>query len=482
MGVMPPRAFKRYLLRSTFTAVVIATFTLGGMALGLQAGSGDVQRTSFGTLETSVRPNLDGHVTVYVPLVDWRVHLLEHDAPVTVRIELRGIDRKRAGEGISSAAAASRSMDDVRRDTEQVIERAVQRAVVAASVGGLAGAVLAGAVLAGLLLRRRWLLVAPLFGAAVVAAVVVPSARELQRLDDQHVEVVAAGGHARELPVILRFAEQLLDVGDEYERHYATALRSVANLATFSPDAGHEVDTTALLVSDLHDNVFVLDALDRFAADTTVFATGDFVQVGARIEERTAGQVARLGGRLVAVSGNHDTPQYMSLLAEEGATVLDADEPMVTVDGLLVAGYPDPLEREPGSAGEHRLRVYGAEYARQQQDFIEWWQELDERPDVVLVHQHGLAHALVQHLAHNGDGEPLLLLAGHDHHAHVHADGPHVIVDGGTIGAGGIVAVGEQEASFAQLHLRDGRLVAVDLVAIEPLTGRASTERVEIPR
>lgn len=477
------RRMLRLGLTSLLVAAVVVGATIGGMVVGLNAFGDQRHETEFGSLDSRVRADLDGHVTVYVPLVDWRVRLLEHRAPASIELEVRGIDRERAGRGISSADAATRSLSAVQADSERVIRDTVQRAVIAAGAGGLVGALIAGMLLTATRLRRRWLLVAPLIGTAVMALVLVPTVRSLARLSDQHVQVTAAGGHADELPVVLRFAEQLLDVGPEYSRHYETALRSVVNIAGFARDAGDEVDapdTRVLVFSDLHDNVFVLDAFDEYAGDATVIGVGDFVQVGARIEERTAPRVAALGGRMVAVSGNHDTPEYMRSLAQGGATVLDLEQPTIEVDGLRLAGWPDPLERSDDSRGEHRLRVYGREYEQQRDAFIEWWEALEERPDVVLVHQHGFAHRLVQHLEDQGDREPLVILTGHDHQMHVHAEGPHVIVDAGTLGAGGLAAVGEQDATFAQLELTDGTLTGVLLVSIEPLTGTARSERISI--
>lgn len=470
------------MLLAVVVAAVVAVCTIGGMAVGLLAGTADFHQTTLGGIETRSYPSLDGHVSVYVPLVDWRVRLLDHRAPVHVELELRGIDRAQAGEGISSSNAISQSLGDLRRDSEQVVEQAVRRAALASAVGGLAGAIVAGALITSTRLRRRWLLLAPLLGVALIAGVLVPSVRALESVTAQDVQVTATGYNAQELPTVLRFASQLLDVGDEYERHYETALQSISNLASFAGASEQEPDERAFVISDFHDNVFVLDALDAFTGDSTVFAVGDFIQVGARVEQRTAPQVAQLGGRVVAVSGNHDTPQYMQALADAGADVLDADEPTTTFGDLLVAGYPDPLERKPASDGEHRLRVYGAEYQQQIDDVLAWWDEQPARPDVVLVHQHGFAHAIVKHLQEIGDTKPLLVLTGHDHKAHVHAKGPHVIVDAGTLGAGGLAAIGEQPASFASLDLVDGTVVAVHLIAVEPLTGRATSERVEIPK
>ena len=76
---------------------------------------------------------------------------------------------------------------------------------------------------------------------------------------------------------------------------------------------------------------------------------------------------------------------------------------------------------------------------------------------------------------------PLLILTGHDHVQHIEQRGPHVLVDGGTVGAGGPFGIGQQDAGFAQLHFAaDGSLRAVDLVEIEPVSGAGSARRVPI--
>ncbi len=476
----PRRLLRRTLLAATLLAVIV-TCTVAGMAAGLLVGANQRQSTSFGTVDTHVRPALDGHVSVYVPLVDWRVRLLDHRAPVRVELELRGIDRERAGEGISSAAAANQSLREIRADSEDLITTAIRRATIAAIIGGLAGALVGGALITSTHLRRKWLLLSPAIGAVVVAGAAAASIGELRGLDAGQLHPTAAGGNADELPVVLRFAQQLRTVGDEYEDHYATALRSIGNVSDFTGGSkAVEPDRFAYLFSDFHDNVFVLDALAEFVEGSPVFAVGDFVQVGARVTQRHAPKIATLGSAVVAVSGNHDTPEYMAALAESGATVLDGEEPTTTVDGMLVAGYPDPLERAPDSEGEHKLRSYGAEYDAQRDAFIEWFDDLPERPDVVLVHQHGFAHRLLAVLQERGDTEPLLVLTGHDHKPHVHGNDGQVIIDGGTLGAGGLAAVGEQEASFARIEFVGDEPVAVRLFIVDPLTGRAESELVQL--
>ncbi|MCW2972044.1 MAG: metallophosphoesterase, partial [Thermoleophilia bacterium] len=262
-------------------------------------------------------------------------------------------------------------------------------------------------------------------------------------------------------------------------------LDSVGNLVAFADDDGATFGPgsptkqhSMYLVSDIHDNVFVLDAFDRFAGDDIVFADGDFGQVGARVEERTAPKIARLGGKVIAVSGNHDSYTFMESLADAGATVLE--DASVNVDGLRVAGYVDPLQTRPGDTGTHVLRVYGDEYEQQVDDFITWFDDLDEWPDAVLVHQHGFGHRLARALKARGETRALIILVGHDHEAHVEQVGASTIVDGGTLGAGGPFAIGSQTASFAKLNLRGTKLVSVDLVSIDPLSGDADAKRTVI--
>jgi predicted phosphodiesterase len=474
------------MIRTLVATLAVATCAFGGMAAGLYIGGDTDQETSFARLHTSVTPTLDGNVSIFVPLVDWRVGLLRHAAPADVSIELRGVDRTRVGAGLSSSDAANASLETIRVESTRVVERAIRRGVLAAGIGGLAGSVIGGLLVTTMFLRRRWFLGALVVGATITVVVVGGSARTLASLDERDFQPSAASGNAEELPYVLRFAQQLLYVGDDYERHYATALASVENLVEFSGSgSGATIDRSVFVVSDIHDNVFVLDALDELAGDDTVFALGDFVQVGAAIEERTAPRIAELGGSVVAISGNHDSTDYMEQLAKAGATVLaedrddDADD-VTDIDGLRVAAWPDPLERQPGAGGAHVLRVYDEAYEEQVADFIEWFDALEEWPDVVLVHQHGFAHRLANHHARSGDPRRLQLFTGHDHRAHVEQEDNWLIVDGGTLGAGGFAAIGEQDASFARVHFSGAQVSAVDIVSVEPLTGRASAERTRI--
>src|SRR5690606_32280384 len=78
------RRLTRLGVLSILIAALVAAGTLGGMMVGLNAFSETRHTTAFGSLDSRVVPDLDGHVSVYVPLVDWRVHLLEYNAPARI--------------------------------------------------------------------------------------------------------------------------------------------------------------------------------------------------------------------------------------------------------------------------------------------------------------------------------------------------------------------------------------------------------------
>jgi hypothetical protein len=166
-------------------------------------------------------------------------------------------------------------------------------------------------------------------------------------------------------------------------------------------------------------------------------------------------------------------------LEPDGST--DGD-PVVTVDGLEVAGFEDPLESASGTFEGRLLELKENGFMDARREFLEWFETLPERPDVVLVHRHALAHALLDVLASQG-GPPVLILTGHDHDQHVDTGGAHVLVDGGSVGAGGAFGVGEDLSGFALVHLdADEQARAVDLVEVEPASGAASAHRVVIPK
>jgi predicted phosphodiesterase len=341
--------------------------------------------------------------------------------------------------------------------------------------------------------RRRWLLIGTTSGLATSLVVVALAGLALSRFDYDAFQEPTFYAHGAELPKLLSFSEQLLTTGEEYTDSYDQAVSGLTNLIAFASDGGRPpaIARTAIVASDLHSNGYVLPSFADYTAGDTVFLVGDFTQLGTRYEDGVVAELGRVGGTVVAVSGNHDSRPFMRALARAGVIVvtqagrLDADgvtdgRPVVELDGLALAGYDDPLESHGGSFADRSLELK-ERLPDAQGQFLEWFAGLPERPDVILVHQHALAHALLDALAAAEGGEPVLILTGHDHRQHIDQAGAHVLVDGGTLGAGGPFGIGEQAAGFAELHWsRDGRLQVVDLIEVEPLSGAASARRIVV--
>jgi hypothetical protein len=203
--------------------------------------------------------------------------------------------------------------------------------------------------------------------------------------------------------------------------------------------------------------------------------------------------VSKVGGRMVAVSGNHDSRALMRALARRGVLVLTergrlegsgriTGPPVRRVGGLLVAGASDPFEAQTSQPGRplsfdalpdgDALRE--AAVAR----LTAWVQGLDPAPDVVLIHESSLATAVAQRLGSRT--RPLLLLAGHVHRQRIVRYGASVVVDAGTAGAGGIFGLGREAIGIARLHFDGTTADTVDMVSVEPLGGGATARRVPL--
>jgi predicted phosphodiesterase len=464
---------------------------LAGAAIALAAKGPSEGSTALGTARVDLEPAAGpGVVDAYVPIVDWGIRSRSFAAPVRLDLEVRALDRASVIGALRSGADAEREVRQVADDVRAIVRREVRSALAWGLVGGAVGGLFGGALLA-VFGRRRWLALGTAAGLGASAIVAASAALVLGGLDENAFREPVFYARGGELPELLAFSEQITETTERYTDSYEQALAGLDTLIAIgqAPPQPQLTVHSALVASDLHSNSLVLPALADYAAGKTVFAVGDFAQLGTEAEWWIVEPVAQLGARVVAVSGNHDSEPLMRRLAGEGVTVLTRSgqllpdgtrdgRPVVEIDGLLVAGYDDPLTGD-GDLGSHLLELRGGPMREEEQAFVAWFDSLPERPDVVLVHQHALAHALLDSLA--PDDPRVLILTGHDHVQHLDQRGNHVLVDGGTVGAGGPFAIGQQPAGFAQLDFADnGVLAAVDLVEIEPLSGAGSAHRVPI--
>ncbi|MEA2288235.1 MAG: hypothetical protein QOD55_232, partial [Solirubrobacteraceae bacterium] len=498
----PPHDRRRSRVRQAAVAlgaaVLVLALALGGVTLGLRIASPGEYDTELGRISVRVTPATHGQVEAYVPLADWGVRARAFSAPMKLHVEPRTVERdvvlRAAGGELAPVRAAE-------ADLRAAIRRTVLRTMRFALGGAALLALMLGLTLAAFGERRRLLLVGGPLGVLAVAALVcgVTVWRAQATFDDGALERPTFYARGAELVQLLDAAANARDAGDGYTTKVQGAVRGFASLLA-DPTAGRLDDTRpALLASDLHNNRLALDSLRDYARDKPVFFAGDFGNTGSPSEARLlAAGVAGLGRRVLAVSGNHDSTIFMRALARRGVTVLTRDGVLrpdgrhgaqdVEIDGLRVAGFDDPQEWQ-GSDPDNPRRIFSFSELpdpaqaedRARRQLLRWYDGLRARPDIVLVHQNGLAQWLARTLHERGDRRALTILTGHDHAQHVTSYGPVTVVDAGTVGASGLYGVGRDSVGLGDLHFTGGGdLQAADLIAVEPVSGAAQAQRVVI--
>ena len=477
----------------------VVALALAGALLGLRLAGPLERETSLGSVSLRVHPAWHGSVEAFIPIADWGVRAHAFQAPARLHVEPRRADR----EAVIAAASGDRGVlaeaeHDARDAAHAALLRALRWAVGGALAAGLLAALVAGA--AGRRSPRSlagWGLGPPLVALALGLVIILRIGATFDVRAFQSPSFFARG---EELAQLLKVADKAQSAEQDYRNSVQRTLSGYATLLTagarFSPVKG---EPAAVLASDLHGNTLVLDPLEDLFAGRPVFFAGDVGQAGTRAEARAlVPNLTGLGHPLVAVSGNHDSSLIMRALARAGAIVLTDrgrlrasgrtdGKPVQRIAGLRVAGWPDPLEwhgRDPGDPS----RVFSfaerpggkGDMREAQRDLVAWFDRLSPRPDVVMVHQNGLAQGLAQALAARPDPAPLLILTGHDHKQHVDRYGRIAVVDAGTAGAGGAFGLGTTLVGVARLFYADGETFpsAVDLVRVEPLSGSAGADRV----
>ncbi|UJA19312.1 hypothetical protein HJD18_03235 [Thermoleophilia bacterium SCSIO 60948] len=478
------------LLRGAATLAAACVVAVAGLLLGARLGGPSEVETELGRVSLEARPSVSGVIDAYVPIADWGVRAESFDAPVELKAEIRAIDRSGAigiaGGDAGSLDAAVAALGDGAR-TE----------LVRAALFGVGGVAALALVVFGI--WRRPLIPLLSIGVGVVLAGGGLAAAAVS-YDERSFSEPRFYGRGQELAQLIDFFER--QQGNE--RYTSTFDGALTNFSAYLSGGSNPGDGPGLGVvfgSDLHNNPLPLPTLREFAAGKPVLLAGDFGIDGNEAEARAlAPRLAEVGDDVLAVSGNHDSAGLMSALARSGITVLTSDgvlrpngkpgrRQLVRVDGLVIAGFSDPLEWQ-GPDPDSPERVFsfpelenGEELeAEAREEVVAWFEGLPRRPDIAMVHQNELASHLAATLAEAGDGQPLTIVTGHNHRQSVDrfgADGEIVVVNGGTLGAGGFLRLGQESLGLGQLHLPAGSTEPdwVDLIRVEPLSGQAEAGR-----
>lgn len=387
-----------------------------GAGLALAATYHERRSLSIGTVELSVSPFGQGAFGVYVPVLNAGARFYALGLPANVDANVTQANYDQVAFVATHPALNRQIQGEATAAVTGYLTTLLWWAIACAIAAGLGAAVLLRALFASHVPRLRWLSAAA-FGATALAA--------------GSVAVLLPPQGALPKPVYYSPTRDL-------SQGFAQATPLPAGLKQLT------------LASDLHDNLQAIAPIAQAARGSPVFFAGDMGQGGTPIESDMTRQVVATGHPFVYVAGNHDSDTIDRQLAQAGAIVLTQRGQLlgsggyasvvVNVDGLRVAGYSDPAERQ-SSDGYKPKSTYPT--LAQQQAFASWLRPLVGKVDVVMVHSPLVAQLAMRELRTQPPQAPLVLLAGHTHVQNVSPSANFTELDGGSVGAGGLEALSD---------------------------------------
>jgi predicted phosphodiesterase len=406
--------------RRAAAVAVAAVLGLAGAWLGVVLGG--TERTAVGPFDTTmaVRPATTGGTTVAMPPLG-DLMLDTHDAPMRLRVEVKGIDavkaRKIASNPARLAGLEERAVAEVRSG---VIDLFVRTAV--AAVLGAAGVAL-------LVVRK--------LRAAVVAGVVALGATGAgyyaawSTWNPTAIQEPRFSGLLSSAPAVVGNARDIVEDFDRYRQQLARLVTNVSRLYSATstlPVMSQQEDMVRVLhVSDLHIAPQAWDVIASVAHQydvDVVVDSGDITDHGSAAENRYLEGVRRVGAPYVWVRGNHDSMTTQRAMQKiPGVTVLNGKP--VNVAGIRFLGAGDPRFTPDNS----RTDLAEDAVAAQAQALADVARR-DGNVDSIVYHDPDPAALF--------DGAARTVLSGH-HHMHYNdrlSDRTWRLVEGSTGGSG----------------------------------------------
>jgi predicted phosphodiesterase len=456
-------AFRRELLLSVLVGILVAYF---GPGL-LPAVEGKV-----GPARMALRADAgsDGTVVGLPPLGTVRAQT--HAIPLNVELQLVEVEVERLARALTSTAGREDLRIAVAADLRTLALRA-------AAQFGVLLAVLALGVGALLLGRRRLaLIVTPVTALLLVGAGLLSISITY---DTDAFEEPEFTGSLTKAQVVVDAVARGADVLDEARSRFDIAgdrlgrLMSLLAIPNVDP---REAEVVLLHVSDIHANPIgfeiVRELAERFDVDAVVdtgdlgsaeLDTGEITTLIDPVDRLIAREIAAVGVSYLYIPGNHDSPQLRAAVGRApNVTILDGET--VSVGAVDIFGWADPTFSTRPIPESAKSQIRAAESA----DLAE--EVTLQRPDVIAVHDSILAGEAI--------GAAPLVLAGHTHERAESLDEGTLVLTVGSTGATGLksVTIEADRAYEAQiLYIEDGRLVALDYVALEGVGGDFELER-----
>ncbi|MGH3315582.1 MAG: metallophosphoesterase family protein, partial [Nocardioidaceae bacterium] len=300
---------------------------------------GGTERTAVGPFDTTMalRPTTTGGTTVAMPPLG-DLMLDTHDAPMRLRVEVKGIDavkaRKIASNPARLAGLEERAVSEIRSG---VIDLFVRTTI--AAVLGAAGVAL-------LVVRK--------VRAAVVAAVVALGATgggyyaAWSTWNPTAIQEPRFSGLLSSAPAVVGNARDIVQDFDKYRQQLARLVTNVSRLYSATstlPVMSQQEDMVRVLhVSDLHIAPHAWDVIASVAHQynvDVVVDSGDITDHGSAAENRYLDGVRRVGAPYVWVRGNHDSMSTQRAMQQLPGVVVLNGKPK-TVAGIRFLGVGDP--------------------------------------------------------------------------------------------------------------------------------------------
>jgi predicted phosphodiesterase len=443
--------------------VRVALFAFVGAVVGvLLAASVDAEVGPFDCTAVA-RPSFSGTTFLRLPPLG-SIELDTHTGPVRVELRVEELREDEAKRFVSDPQLLEGLGDELAADARAALGALAVRALLAAVVGGIVGALAA---------RLTWktAIAGVVTGAVSVGAVGAAAALTFR---PEAVAEPRYSGLLSSAPRAVGDVEALVDRFDDY-RAQLTGLvanvtelyRAAEGLPTF--DTGR-ASVRVLHISDIHNNPqgydLATELVEQFDVDA-VIDTGDTTDWGSPPEARLIGRIGDFDVPYVWVRGNHDSRTSTQRAVEaQGAVVLDNEA--ITVAGLRIWGIGDPrYTPDKGQPTGHDVEATQIErFGGRVRGFVE-----DAGPrtiDIVAIHDRRAATGLA-------DLVPLVL-SGHTHAAREDRYGSTVVLTEGSTGGAGLRALEGEEpeplaASILYFDDRTDRLVAYDRVTVDGFGG-----------
>jgi hypothetical protein len=152
---------------------------------------------------------------------------------------------------------------------------------------------------------------------------------------------------------------------------------------------------------------------------------------------------------------------------------------IVKAAGLRVAGYSDPFERLKRNDYQSPPLPHPSD--AQKKAFMDWLLPLVPRIDAVMVHEPELAQMAVDYLREHKPDHPVVFFEGHTHVLNVQKSPNVIVINDGSIGAGGPANATEHTPLALAVLTYEAKPsfkpFAADTVQIDPGTGSAKAQR-----